>query len=916
MALDVVARASMAVSSEAAGVRVERLLCDHVVTPIGVVDPPWFSWSLVADGRGAAVRATRVSVEALDGSGTWSSGWIAGTPPGVLYDGPALVSRTQYRWSVEVQDASGSVGRPVSSAFETGMLSRTDWSALWVRRGERGFRYAEPPSDDGRSLAVRYFDPPLYCRSEFVADRPVSRARLYVTARGIYEVLINGVLASDHRLAPGWTDYRDRVEYQSVDVTDRLRVGANAIGAVVTPGWWSGYVGFDRRRQAEHYGTEPQLLLQLHLWYEDGQEEIVCSDADWVQTDGPIRYADLLMGELVDDRADLGDWASPGGADGEWRPVRADPLDAVELSSLGRVPVRACETLKGEVVSRKPGLVLVDFGQNLVGNVRLDVSGLAWGQTLLVRHGESIDADGRLYTENLRTVEATDIYISDGRHGTFEPRFTSHGFRYAEIAGDVDVLAEIDIEAVSVRSDNPEVGALEFGAAGLQRLESNIRWGQRSNFVSVPTDCPQRDERLGWLADAQVFLPTASYNANVAAFFRNWLRDVRYAQDDNGAFPDVAPRLRLPQPGAPAWGDGGVIIPWQLYRWYGDIRFLTDAWASMVAWVEYVARSNPSHIWRNAVGHHYGDWLSVAEETDRDVLATAYFARSARIVQQVASVLGKDSESSRFGQLADQVSAAFRSEFVAPDGSVAGDSQTGYLVTLAFDLAGEELREAVHSRLVHAVERRGPALTTGFIGVGLLLPVLTDIGRPDLAWSLAMRREFPSWLYSVDRGATTIWERWDGWTEERGFQSAQMNSFNHYSLGSIGEWFYSHAAGIRQAEGSVGWARLDMRPAFSRRPGRVGACFGSPRGRIVSAWHYEGAMLHWELEIPPGSSAKIAIPAGNPDGVTESGRPLTQWAGVSDVQIGEGLLTAQLVSGRYEFASPDPEREGVRPVPE
>ncbi|MGC3953058.1 MAG: family 78 glycoside hydrolase catalytic domain [Propionicimonas sp.] len=884
----------------------ERLLCDYAPRPLGVSEPPWLSWILTAGAE--PVTGARVVVRQPDGEVVWNSGWVAGSPCGMRYGG-TLRSRTEYVWSVQLRGTGGRVCSVASSCFETGLLAEDDWSASWIRQGDGERRYAEPPSDDGRSLAVRYLDPPPYFRREFQVDGLVARARLYVTARGIYEVLLNGREASDHRLAPGWTDYSDRIEYQSLDVTALLTRGSNAIGGFVAPGWWSGYVGFDRRRQAEHYGTQPELLAQLEIDYADGRRQLVVTDSEWTATDGPIRYADLLMGQLVDDRAELGDWATAGGADGEWRAVQVSPRDGTELSSLGRVPIRVCERLPGEVVVSTGGAVLVDFHQNLVGNIRLDVSRLRRGQSVRIRHGEAM-ADGELYTANLRTAEATDSYVADGRHSHFEPKFTSHGFRYVELTGDVAALGAIRIEALSVRSDNREVGTLSFANPALQQLESNIRWGQRSNFVSVPTDCPQRDERLGWLADAQVFLPTAAYNADVAAFFRNWLRDVRYAQDADGAFPDVAPRLRLPQQGAPAWGDGGVMIPWELYRWYADPRFLTDAWESIVAWVDHIERHNPSLIWRHAVGLHYGDWLNPGEVTDRDLLATAYFAHSARIAQRVGEILGERDAALRFGQLADRIGEAFRREFIAADGTITGDTQTGYLLTLAFDLATPAQRPAVEAALVRAVERRGPALTTGFLGVGRLLPVLTDLGRPDLAWELALRRDYPSWLYSVDRGATTIWERWDGWTEEGGFQSAEMNSFNHYSLGSIGEWFYGHAAGIRQHPDSIGWTALEMAPAFSRRAGAVSASFDSPRGRIVSGWSFQPDGLHWELELPAGTTARIAVPAASLDDVTESGRPLVEHPGVRAVRGTGSLVSAELESGRYRLVSSSPDREG------
>jgi alpha-L-rhamnosidase len=884
------------------GIEAYGLRCDHVVEPLGITTPPAFSWRFASSRRGARPVAVRIVVQrAKDDHAVWDSGWRELGRGGIDYEGAPLESTAEYRWSVRIRDDQGQVGPAVHSRFGTAVIDPALWRASWIGRARHRRRDAEPPSDDDRSLAVRYLDSPLTLRRPFELDAPLVRARVHVTSQGIYQLWLNGARVGDEELNPGWTDYRDRILYQSFDVTEHVRMGENVLAAIVAGGWWSGYVGFDRRRQAEHYGSEPALWLQAQFEYADGTEKVVATDDRWRETEGPLRYADLLMGEYRDDRVGLGRWTEPGYDDSGWNPVRLAGNDSSLLQSIASVPIRPTELVPAVRSERRGDTLIVDFGQNLVGKVRIDTSSLQANERLAIRHGEMLADDGSLYVANLRTVEARDVFISDGTAAEFEPMFTSHGFRYAEITGAIDAIDASGIAAVVVRSDIPEVGEFDTDHPGINHLQSNIRWGQRSNFLSVPTDCPQRDERLGWLADAQVFVRTAAYNADVAAFFRSWLRDVRFGQDD-GAFPDVAPRLRLPLPGAPGWGDGGVIVPWRLYETYGDVRFLAEAWSSMTAWVDHVHRHNPSLIWREAVGQNYGDWLEVGASTRRDVLATAYFAHSASIVAETATALGRMDDAERYGRLAADIGEAFASEFIDDHGVVAGDTQTGYLLPLAFGLLDGERRASVAANLVRVVERDG-ALTTGFIGVGLLLPVLDDIGRTDLAWGLALNDGYPSWLYSVQHGATTIWERWDGWTEHAGFQSPEMNSFNHYSLGSVGEWFYSHVCGIRQDAGSVGFERLDMRPSVDRRVGRADARFDSPRGLIESGWSVRDDRFEWRVRLPPGTRARVRIPRDRGWPVLESGRLLEHVDCVRVLEESASTLDVEIESGRYTFSS-------------
>jgi alpha-L-rhamnosidase len=444
-----------------------------------------------------------------------------------------------------------------------------------------------------------------------LAERPV-RARVYVSARGLYELHLNGERVGDAELAPGWTEYEQRVQYQTYDVTGMLREGVNILGAVIADGWWSGYLGFDPRRHALHYGTAPQLIAQLALDFPRGSQRIIATDGSWRESPGALRHSDMLMGEYVDARNELWGWEDPAYDDSRWPAALVHDRDTSVLEASCDPPVRVLDELAPvSVDARAGGAFIVDLGQNMVGRVRLTIRGAQPGQRVQLRHAEMLEEDGELYVANLRTAEATDVYVARGEAvEVFEPRFTFHGFRYVEVSNYPGELRSDDVLGRVLHNDTPWVGEFRCSDEMTMRLDANIRWGQRGNFVAVPTDCPQRDERLGWLADAQIFLPTAARNADVSAFFARWMRDVLDAQSD-GAFPNVAPKLVVTIEGSPGWGDGGVIIPWYLYRLYGDVRILERSFDAMVAWVEHIRRHNPDLRWRHHVGHNYGDWLQV-----------------------------------------------------------------------------------------------------------------------------------------------------------------------------------------------------------------------------------------------------------------------------------------------------------------
>ncbi|WP_221350922.1 alpha-L-rhamnosidase [Streptomyces beigongshangae] len=739
----------------------------------------------------------------------------------------------------------------------------------------------------GRVVPVSYAAHQL--RHEFELPRKkVARARLYATALGLYEAHLNGRRVGRDQLAPGWTDYRERVQYRTHDVTTLVRPGANAIGAYLAPGWYAGNVGMFGPHQ---YGEHPALLAQLEVDYTDGTSERVVSGPHWRAAPGPIVSADLLNGETYDARRETPGWTAPGFDDRAWPDVvrAADGAAPPRVEAQVDGPVRVVEELPvKEVTQPRPGVFVLDLGQNMVGSVRLRVSGAA-GTVVRLRHAEVLEPDGTLYTANLRTAAATDTYVlKGGGEETYEPRFTFHGFRYVEVTGFPGTPSARSLTGRVMHTSAPLTLDFETDVPMLDTLHRNITWGQRGNFLSVPTDTPARDERLGWTGDINVFAPTAAYTMESARFLTKWLVDLRDAQTAEGAFTDVAPMVGTVGSGVAGWGDAGVTVPWSLYRAYGDRQVLRDAWPSVLAWLEYLER-NSSGLLRPASG--YGDWLNVSDETPKDVIATAYFAHSADLAARIAGEIGEDP--APFADLFARVRAAFRNAYVGADGRVKGDTQTAYVLALSMDLLPDGLREPAADRLVALIEARDWHLSTGFLGTPRLLPVLTDTGHTDVAHRLLAQRSFPSWGYQIDRGATTMWERWDSVRPDGGFQTPDMNSFNHYAYGSVGEWMYANIAGI--APGRPGYREIVVRP----RPGggvtSARATFSSVHGPVSTRWRQRPDGFALTCSVPPNTAAEVWIPADSPDAVTHTGAVF--------LRAEDGCAVYRVGSGTHRFTT-------------
>ncbi|WP_406142214.1 alpha-L-rhamnosidase [Streptomyces sp. NBC_01089] len=729
--------------------------------------------------------------------------------------------------------------------------------------------------------------PAAQLRHEFrLRPAPVARARLYSTALGVYEASLNGERVGDDQLAPGWTDYHHRVQYQTYDVTSLLAPGANALGLTVGSGWYAGHVASFGPHQ---YGDIPAVLAQLEVVYEDGTTDRIGSDAGWRVSTGPVTDADLLMGEHYDARRETPGWTRAGFDASGWVPaavvtgVAARPVAAVDA------PARVeREIAAREITEPQPGVFVFDLGQNMVGSVRLQVPGKGRaGTTVQLRHGEVLNPDGTLYTANLRTAAATDTYTLAGRGTeTYTPRFTFHGFRYVEVTGYPGRPPLSAVTGRVIHTSAPFTMEFRTNVPLLNQLHSNITWGQRGNFLSVPTDTPARDERLGWTGDINVFAPTAAYTMESARFLTKWLSDLRGNQTAEGSFTDVAPAVGPIGNGSAGWGDAGVTVPWALYQAYGDTRVLEESWDSMVKWLGYL-RQHSDGLLRPAEG--YGDWLNVDDETPKDVIGTACFAHSADLVARTAGALGKDPAPHR--TLFEQIRTAFRTAYVSADGRVEGDTQTGYVLALSMDLLADGERGPAADRLVQLIKARDWHLSTGFLGTPRLLPVLTATGHTDVAYRLLLQRTFPSWGYQIDRGSTTMWERWDSIRPDGGFQDASMNSFNHYAYGSVGEWMYANIAGI--APGAPGFRRTVIRP----RPGggvtEADGRFDSRYGPVTTHWTTSGG-FRLTVSLPPNTTAEVWIAAGRASDVDHGAATF--------LRMEDGCAVFHAGSGTHRFA--------------
>lgn len=746
-----------------------------------------------------------------------------------------------------------------------------------------------------------HLPPAPQLRTTFTSNKPIRRATLYATALGVYELTLNGERIGDVELAPGWTDFDKRVYYHTHDATNLVRDGENVLGTLLGDGWYAGYVGFNQRR--ERYGDQPRLRAQLEIEYEDGSTQTIATDGSWKAAYGPVREADLLMGWTYDARRES-NWQMPGFDDSAWSPVAVgSDFDGLVQAYPGAAVRRQGEIPAASVRETKPGVYVFDLAQNMVGWAR--IKGIAKaGQPIVVRYAEMMEGD-ELYTIALRAARATDTYIpaTDGPF-EFEPDFTFHGFQYVEVSGLAEPPTTEAVTGVVVHADMPRTGEFESASPLVNQLFHNIIWGQKGNYLEVPTDCPQRDERLGWTGDAQFFIPTAGYNFDVAAFFTKWLVDLNQdSQRADGAYASVAPDVMdFGTAGSTGWADAGIICPYVIWQYYGDTRIIERHYDSMAKFIEYLQATSENHIRGQG---SFGDWLNLGGGAKSEVIGTAYVAHVAGLMAEMAAAIGKHDDAAAYRKLADDTRAAFIEHFVTDDGRIRESSQTGYALAFTMDLLPQDLRDEAAEQFVGEIAEKDWHLATGFIGTPRLLPALTDAGQTDVAYRLFLNDTYPSWLYQVTLGATTMWERWDGWTPEKGFQDPGMNSFNHYAFGSVGEWMYDTVTGI-ESDGP-GFRKIVIRPQPDPRLPSASASYHSINGEIISEWRLEGDQFHLRVRIPPNTTATVYVPTTDPAAVTEGGQPAAEAEGVTLIKAADGGAVFEIGSGTYDFSAPRPQ---------
>ncbi len=892
---------------------------DYKLNPVGIGNSePRLFWKLQSAQNNVMQSAYQIRA-ALSESDlkkninlTWNSGKVnSDQSVQVPYKGAPLKSAQRVYWQVKVWDNKGGVSDWSKPAFfETGFLDKADWKAKWIQ-----------PTWKEDTLKPY---PCPYLRKEANLSKQIAEARLYITCRGLYEAYINGEKVGDELFTPGWTSYHSRLQYQVYDVTKMRKSGDNALGVILGDGWYRGPLVWQGKKNL--YGKKSALLYQLEVTYSDGSSKSILSDNSWKASTGAILKSEIYDGELYDATLEQSGWNMPDFDESDWTTCKEVGTDYSVLTASCGEKVRVTEELKPvEKIITPKGELVFDFGQNMVGWVNFKLKGNK-GDRIVLNHAEVLDKEGNFYTENLRVAKAEDEYIFKGEGiEEFEPHFTFHGFRYVKISGYKGEVNTTDLTAKVIHSDMEATGEFTCSDTLVNRLQKNIDWGLRGNFLDVPTDCPQRDERLGWTGDAQVFASTACFNRNTANFYTKWMKDFTVDQKSDGSVPWVVPNVVengggtgwSDGYGATGWADAAVIIPWTVYQSYGDSMILKNQYASMKGWQEYmILHAGDRYIFD--YGFHFGDWLAFAEymsykynapdygyagaNTEKDLIATAYFYYTTGLMAKIADVLGYNEDAERYKSIRPKIKAAFAKEFVTQTGRLTSGTQTAYILALSFGIMPDDMREIAAKRLADDVTHFGH-LTTGFLGTPLICQALSDNGYPDLAYKLLLNKRYPSWLYPVTKGATTIWERWDCIKPDGSFQDAGMNSFNHYAYGAVGEWLYTRVAGIRIDEENPGYKHFIVQPLFTDSLNDVKASYNSLYGQIKSEWNVTGDNVNMNVTVPVNTTATVYVPAKNIDAVSIQGQ-LLQKSKVKYQYIDkEQMVKMELGSGEYSLSS-------------
>nr|WP_314895701.1 family 78 glycoside hydrolase catalytic domain [uncultured Flavobacterium sp.] len=855
-----------------AQVDLRNLTVENASNPIGIgVKTPRFSWQLVSNKRN--VKQTAYEIQVKEGNNTvWSSGKVA-SEASIFnkYGGSSLISNAKYIWQVRVWDNQGKTSKWATASFGTALLNSNEWKATWIGSGLK--------SDTVNGVV------PMF-RKSFLANKKVVSAKVYVTSRGLYEVQINGKRMGDSYLSPGWTSYNKHLQYQTYDVSSLLSEGKNAIGVLLGSGWYRTHLTWENRTNL--YGKETALLFQMVIKYADGTTETVVSDTSWKVSNSHITYSEIYNGEIQDARLEQKNYSAATFDDSKWNSAVSKDFPKDYITAAINEPIRKHENLKPIAVLTSPkGETILDFGQNLAGWVKISVQGKA-GDQIKLSHVEMLDKNGTPYFENLRSAKAQAIYTLSGNGiETLEPHFTTFGFRYVKVEGIAGKINPNDFTAIALYSDIKKTGAFETSNAAINQLQSNIQWSQRGNFLDVPTDCPQRDERLGWTGDAEVFSRTAAYNFNVDQFFAKWLIDVAADQNENGSVPFVIPNVLggtfwdKPVGGA-GWSDASIIIPYNMYVSYGDKEIVERQYSSMKAYLDYVRGAAKNDLWNT--GFQFGDWLSYRVDdskgmigmksaiTDNYLVAQCFYAYNTEIMIKAATLLGKTDEVQEYQKLLERIKKAFQAEFMSTSGRLISETQTAYILALQFDMLPENLRAQAVERLVKNIESYEYHLTTGFLGTPFLNPVLTRFGRNDVAYKLLLQDTYPSWLYPIKaHGATTIWERWDSMKPDGTFQDPSMTSFNHYAYGAVGDWMYRTIAGIdtKEAEGA-GYKSIIIKPEIGGNLTYAKGSLETNYGLVSSSWRIENNKFILDVEVPANTNATIEFPTNKIETIKEN----------------------------------------------
>lgn len=882
--------------------QVTNLTVESLTNPLGIDNPkPHFSWQLISTQRNTMQVAYEIKVAESENGFNKNLLWTTGKVTSdqslhIPYDGKALESGKRYYWQVRIWDNKGkTTSWSGISYWQMGLLKEEDWQAKWISPAYK--EEEERPS-------------PLL-RKEFSISKKIKSATAYITAHGLYEAKINGKKVGDKYFTPGWTSYKKRLQYQVYDVTDMFKTGNNAIAVMLGNGWYRGY--FSLGNFKDIYGSDISLLLQLNITYTDGSTEIVKSDSSWKSSTGAVRSSNIYAGEVIDARLEKSGWEMAGFNDSDWSGTIEQSFPKNTLIGTYNESVTKHEKFTPKKIFTTPkGEQIIDFGQNLVGWVTLKVKGQP-GQKITVSHAEVLDKEGNFYTENLRIAKAQDIYIlKGGKEETFEPHFTWHGFRYVKIEGYPGELKPEDFEACALYSNIEKTGSFTTSNELINQLQHNIEWGLKGNFVDVPTDCPQRDERLGWTGDAQVFFRTASFLRGVNNFFVKWMKDLQADQFPDGSVTHVVPNVLADfERGSSGWGDVATIIPWDMYVAYGDKRILETQYPSMKNWVNYIQSQSKNNLWQQ--GRHFGDWLfyNVQDDlfgdsaiTNKYLIAQCFYAHSVQLLINAAEVLEKTDDVREYNSLLEEIKEAFLNEYTTANGATVSDTQTSYVLALQFDMLPEKLRKQAADRLADNIKRYNTHLTTGFLGTPYLCHVLSRFNYTDLAFELLLQKTYPSWLYPVTKDATTIWERWDGIKPDGTFENPEMNSFNHYAYGAIGDWMYRVVAGLDVEGNGVGYKKIRIHPHVGGDFTYVSADYKTPYGKLFSYWEIKGNKLNLKTEIPVNTTAYINIPAASLEGVLESGKSLSTIKEIEIIDKTENNIVLKAGSGTYEFAIP------------